>query len=86
MRSEGNRLSSIKVKKVDTYTNLSIKTSSTAQVLKEVHIFLSTIASLERLLFILTNSLVWSFGLPETVGNKIKVTKCFYQRVGTLSM
>ena len=59
-------------------TDLCTETSSTVQVLREAHILMRRSASLTHLPIVLTNSVVWSFGLAERVPkDKMKVTKYF---------
>ena len=64
----------IEVKNSDTSTNLDMNRSSTAQVLREVHILLNHLR-LPKLPFILTNSLTWGIGEAERLpSGQIRVT------------
>ena len=49
----------------------------TAQVLREVHILQTRNVSLQCMPFVLSNSKVWSLGIAEKVGDKIRVTNHF---------
>ena len=66
----------MEVKRQDKYTDLMGTSDVKAQALREAHILLCECNyNLQQIPFVLTNSLVWSFGLAEKVGNKIKLTK-----------
>ena len=60
----------IEVKKSATYPGLALKTKEVAQMLREVHIVTEKTSTLP---FLLTNSVVWSFGVAQRVGNKVTV-------------
>ena len=63
-------LSFIEVKKGSTFTDLGIQDSATAQALREAHILLNKMPPA-------TNSIVWSFGVAQKAGNKIKLLHYF---------
>ena len=60
----------IEVKEVAIYTSLVIQTKEVAQILREVHIVTEKTSTLP---FLLTNSVIWSFGVAQQVGNKVTV-------------
>jgi hypothetical protein len=50
----------------------------TAQILREAHIVLhDKNFNVQKLWFILTNASLWSIGMAENAGDKIKVTECY---------
>jgi hypothetical protein len=62
----------IEVKKADVYTALTLESSNTAQVIREAHIMLRKCS--RDISVILTNGLIWSFGLvKKTENNKINI-------------
>ena len=73
----------VEVKKSSISTDLSLETKETAQTIREVHI--ATQQTDDPLLFILTNSREWSFGLGERVGNRVRITSTKYTntQIGT---
>ena len=60
----------IEVKEVAVYTSLAIQTKEVAEILREVHILTEETSTLP---FLLTNSVIWSFGVAQRVGNKVTV-------------
>ena len=71
--SNGEKHLIIEVKKQTINIGLSLRSSETAQVLREVHIAMNT-KQLKEIPFLLTNSRGWSFGKAERVDSKINVT------------
>ena len=60
----------IEVKRSDMYPSLILKTEEVAQMLREVHIVTEKKSILP---FLLTNSIIWSFGVAQRVGNKVTI-------------
>ena len=75
----------IEVKKSSLNTNLRLLVPSTAQALREAHIAI-THYKLSEFPFILTNGMIWSFGLAEASGEKIKVTQYIHFSVDAHDM
>ena len=73
----GIPVSFIEVKSLNTYTSLGAQLQPTAQALREAHILLDKMPAESKLNFILTNSMMWSFGVAQKVGNKIKLLNYF---------
>ena len=71
--SNGMKCVIIEVKRIDITCNLRRPTDQVAQVLREAHILLMEQKHLSSLLFVLTNSTAWSFGVAERSGEKISV-------------
>ena len=63
----------IEAKRSAIFTSLTIQSEETAQVLREVQIYLNH-QRLDVLPFILTNGVVWSFGIAKKHFDKIEVT------------
>lgn len=64
----------IEVKKFDTTCDITLPYDATAQILREAHIMLTNRdVDISELVFILTNSIDWSFGTAKKVGDKIRV-------------
>ena len=63
----------IEAKRSTIYTSLTIQSEETAQVLREVQIYLNH-QRLDMLPFVLTNGIVWSFGIAKKRLDKIEVT------------
>ena len=71
--SNGTKCVIIEVKRSDMACNLRQTHDQVAQVLREAHILLMEQKHLSSLLFVLTNSTAWSFGVAERSGEKISV-------------
>ena len=85
--SDGSPRLLIEVKRINLYTDTSNKTPMTVQVLGEVHILLTRNAHFSQCMpFVLTNSKVWSFGMAEKVGDKIRVTNHFRTFINCFSL
>ena len=77
LESSGSPLLIIEVKK-QADVALFGENVNTAQVLREAHLVLQDEkCKVQKLSFILTNAEIWSLGIAEKAGNKIKVTKCY---------
>lgn len=63
----------IEVKKSAIQTDVSLHTSETAQVIREVHIALQQDRICEPFPFIITNSDSWSFGLAKRCNAKVSI-------------
>ena len=61
----------IEVKNPTVYTNLRLKSKEAAQVFREVHIVLENVPT--PFPFVLTNSIVWSFGVAQRVANRLSI-------------
>ena len=72
VRSTGQAICFIEVKKSSEFTSLTLETPATAQALREAQA--NNPAESARLPFLLTNSLMWSFGVAEKRSSKIAVT------------
>ena len=64
----------LEVKRRRMYTNLGAQEEPTAQALREAHILLEKMPAGAELL---TNSMLWSFGVAQKAGKKIKVLNYF---------
>ena len=71
--TNGTKCVIIKVKRFDIVCSLRQTSDQVAQVLREAHILLMEQKHLSSLLFVLTNSVQWSFGVAERSGEKISV-------------
>ena len=71
--SNGTKCVIIEVKRIGIQCSLRQETDEVAQVLREAHILLMEQKHLSSLLFVLTNSVQWSFGVAERSGEKISV-------------
>ena len=60
----------IEVKRSTIYTSLHLKSKEAAQTFKEVHIVTEKTSTLP---FLLTNSVMWNFGVAQRVGNKVSI-------------
>ena len=71
--SNGTKCVIIEVKRFDIACSLRQTNDQVARVLREAHILLMEQKHLSSLLFVLTNSTEWSFGVAERSGEKISV-------------
>ena len=67
-RNENTPLAFIEVKKPEITTSLTMRSDASAQALREAHILLQNCKSEKQLPFLLTNSILWSFGLAKKRG------------------
>ena len=73
---------SLKLKKSEINCDLRLQTVSTAQALREAHILLnSSTTQCTQIPFVLTNALIWSFGLAKkssSGSSKIVIERRFH--------
>ena len=60
----------IEVKRSSIYTNVNLPSKEAAQIFREVHIITENISTLP---FLLTNSIIWSFGVARRLGNEVSI-------------
>lgn len=64
----------IEVKRSDAFTSLGVPTAIAAQAVREAHILCS---SDQTMPFVVTNSILWSFGKARKMGEKLKLIEYF---------
>ena len=72
----------IEVKNPSVYTHLQLKSEEAAQVFREVHILLQENVT-TPFPFVLTNSIIWSFGVAQRVGNRLSILSTYEANIKT---
>ena len=60
----------IEVKRSTIYASIHLKSKEAAQMFREVHIVTENKSTIP---FLLTNSVIWHFGIAQRVGNKVSI-------------